>query len=256
MTQDTPPASVQDPLSPDDFDAQDAVLDQLREADEDVPDWEYCEGFLAALVCSRREIPPEEYWPVLLGEGFKPMEQMEFVWRWKRRWQEIATGLDTEVDTLEDERAYQPEILDVRGAVLALPEAERGDTPLDELPSFAEAWAHGFMHAVQAFEEDWAPPRDKEVAEMLADAIQSIEQLASSDTDAPVINMHTEDGPPSVSDMRLNEFGEAIWSVYDIRQIWRSLGPRIEAVRKAPEPGRNDPCSCGSGKKYKKCCGA
>ncbi|RYF07763.1 MAG: hypothetical protein EOO31_05340, partial [Comamonadaceae bacterium] len=21
-------------------------------------------------------------------------------------------------------------------------------------------------------------------------------------------------------------------------------------------PGRNDPCSCGSGKKYKKCCGA
>ncbi|MHB8420518.1 MAG: SEC-C metal-binding domain-containing protein [Myxococcales bacterium] len=22
-----------------------------------------------------------------------------------------------------------------------------------------------------------------------------------------------------------------------------------------PKPGRNDPCSCGSGKKYKKCCG-
>ena len=27
-------------------------------------------------------------------------------------------------------------------------------------------------------------------------------------------------------------------------------------VIKAEEPGRNDPCSCGSGKKYKKCCGA
>jgi biotin-(acetyl-CoA carboxylase) ligase len=24
---------------------------------------------------------------------------------------------------------------------------------------------------------------------------------------------------------------------------------------KEPTPGRNDPCSCGSGKKYKKCCG-
>ncbi|MGA8185373.1 MAG: SEC-C metal-binding domain-containing protein [Terriglobia bacterium] len=22
------------------------------------------------------------------------------------------------------------------------------------------------------------------------------------------------------------------------------------------QPGRNDPCPCGSGKKYKKCCGA
>ena len=26
--------------------------------------------------------------------------------------------------------------------------------------------------------------------------------------------------------------------------------------RKAPKVGRNDPCPCGSGKKYKKCCGA
>ncbi len=27
-----------------------------------------------------------------------------------------------------------------------------------------------------------------------------------------------------------------------------------EPIRKDPEPGRNDPCPCGSGKKYKKCC--
>ena len=26
-------------------------------------------------------------------------------------------------------------------------------------------------------------------------------------------------------------------------------------VRDAPKTGRNDPCPCGSGKKYKKCCG-
>jgi len=31
-------------------------------------------------------------------------------------------------------------------------------------------------------------------------------------------------------------------------------GPR--PLRPASEPGRNDPCPCGSGKKYKKCCGA
>jgi hypothetical protein len=28
------------------------------------------------------------------------------------------------------------------------------------------------------------------------------------------------------------------------------------AARSAPKPGRNDPCPCGSGKKFKKCCGA
>ncbi|MEG1687865.1 MAG: SEC-C metal-binding domain-containing protein, partial [Angelakisella sp.] len=27
-------------------------------------------------------------------------------------------------------------------------------------------------------------------------------------------------------------------------------------VRVANKVGRNDPCPCGSGKKYKKCCGA
>lgn len=27
-------------------------------------------------------------------------------------------------------------------------------------------------------------------------------------------------------------------------------------IRSAPKVGRNDPCSCGSGKKFKKCCGS
>jgi len=32
---------------------------------------------------------------------------------------------------------------------------------------------------------------------------------------------------------------------------------KVETVRREePKVGRNDPCSCGSGKKYKKCCGA
>ena len=31
---------------------------------------------------------------------------------------------------------------------------------------------------------------------------------------------------------------------------------KSKTVVKEKTPGRNDPCSCGSGKKYKKCCGA
>ena len=34
------------------------------------------------------------------------------------------------------------------------------------------------------------------------------------------------------------------------------LPPPIEPVQADKTPGRNDPCPCGSGKKYKKCCGA
>jgi uncharacterized protein len=249
-TPDTPP------LGPDDYDAQDDALDALREHEDTTPDWEFCEGFMAALVCCRRPIPAEDYWPVLLGENFRPMEHMEFVWRWKRRWAEVEAGLDAEVDTLDDERAYQPELLDIRGALLALPEDQRGEADLAALPSFAQAWAHGFLFVVEAWAEDWAPPRDREAAEMLRDALDAIEQLTLPDTGKPALSMHVEDGPPSISEQRLENFGEALWAVYDLRQLWKSLGPRVESVRKAPEPGRNDLCPCGSGKKFKKCHGA
>ena len=32
-------------------------------------------------------------------------------------------------------------------------------------------------------------------------------------------------------------------------------GENVTVVRSAPKVGRNDPCPCGSGKKYKHCCG-
>ncbi len=40
-----------------------------------------------------------------------------------------------------------------------------------------------------------------------------------------------------------------IWYYVDGKQ------PTQQYRREAPKVGRNDPCSCGSGKKFKKCCG-
>ena len=41
--------------------------------------------------------------------------------------------------------------------------------------------------------------------------------------------------------------------------VWKFIDGEIESgvpyVREEPKVGRNDPCPCGSGKKYKKCCG-
>jgi SWIM/SEC-C metal-binding protein len=44
----------------------------------------------------------------------------------------------------------------------------------------------------------------------------------------------------------------------DISDVQKLLGIKSENVKtivNAPQIGRNDPCPCGSGKKYKKCCG-
>ncbi len=43
----------------------------------------------------------------------------------------------------------------------------------------------------------------------------------------------------------------ATWSPKPPKQIARARAP----VRAVPKVGRNDPCPCGSGKKYKQCCG-
>ncbi len=247
--------TANDPLTPEDFDAQDAELDALRESGEEVPQWEFCEGFLAALICARRAIPPEDYWPVLLGDGFKPVEHMEFVFRWRRRWLEVEQALDAPVERLDDERAYEPEVLDTRGAMLALSDEERAGVDMATIPSFAQVWAVGFMYAVETWPEDWAAPRDKELAAVLNDALEAIVTLTEDDTAKPTVSMYAEDGPPTVSEQRLEHVDAAIWAVYDLRRLWKSLGPRVEPVRKTEAPGRNDPCPCGSGKKFKKCHG-
>jgi SWIM/SEC-C metal-binding protein len=41
----------------------------------------------------------------------------------------------------------------------------------------------------------------------------------------------------------------------DISDIERLLNPPVPR-RSEKKAGRNDPCPCGSGKKYKKCCGS
>lgn len=251
-------------LQPEDFDELEAILDDLRTRDEEIPQWEFCEGVMAALVCCRRPIPQDEYLPMLLGGGeagelapFADAEQRErFLALWRRRWQEVVTALDAEVESLEDEAAYQPEVMDVRGALLALPAAERATYGDEALPSFAQVWALGFMYVVENWPEEWAAPRDKEAAEWLDVSLQAVVAMTEDDTAEPAISPFGDDTPPSVSVERLNSFGDAIWAVYDLRELWKSIGPRVETVRKAAEPGRNDLCHCGSGKKYKKCHGA
>ena len=261
-------------LGPDELEEIDNILDDLRSRGEEIPQWEFCDGFLTAVICSRRPIPPAEYLPMLLGDGAEldvaagdplPLlpafadaaQQARFMELWERRWNEVEIQLDAKVESLDDDRTFQPEAMDMRGAVASLTDEQRAEMGDDqEVPSFGQVWALGFMFAVENWPEDWAAPRDKEAAQWLDEALTSIVALTEDDTGKPEVCIYSEDGPPSTSQARVDAFGEAIWAVYDLRQLWKSMGPRVETIRKAPEPGRNDPCHCGSGKKYKKCHGA
>jgi len=267
-----------DGVSAEQFDTIDAILDDLRTRYDETPQWEFCEGFMAALICCRRAIPQAEYLdvllaigqdddaPVVLAEGedtaeaggsFADAAQREqFLRIWDQRWAEVLAALDTPIESLEDAFAYHPEVMDVRGAMAALSDDERADLPDEALPAFGQVWALGFMYAVEAWPEEWAEPSDKKAAKWHDVALQAIVALTEDDEGEPELSPFDEDGPPSMSVERLNAFADAVWSVYDLREIWRGIGPRVETLRRADVPGRNDPCYCGSGKKYKKCHGA
>jgi uncharacterized protein len=183
-------------------------------------------------------------------------QRQQFLALWQRRFDEIKLALDTPVEALDDDKAYAPEVMDVRGAIATLPEEERAEIDDNEIPAFAQVWALGFMFAVENWPDEWSAPKDKDAAKLHDHCLEAIVALTEDDTDEPTLSALSEDGPPSVSESRLNTYGEALWAVYDLREIWRSIGARVVQVIREETPGRNDACSCGSGKKYKKCCGA
>ena len=260
--------TILDPLAIEAFDELATLLDDLRTRYDETPQWEFCEGFMAAVVCMRRPVPEDEMLAALLGiptadeladaesGSFSDALQRErFLRLWHQRWAEVATALDSEVDSLEDDRCYHPEVMDIRGAVAEMPPEEQTQFKGEDLPAFAQVWALGFMFAVEYWPEEWAAPRDKDAAKWLNSALEAVVAMTEDDTAKPEVSPLSEEGAPSTSIARLNAFGEAIWAVYDLRELWKTIGPRVETVRAAVTPGRNDLCHCGSGKKYKKCHG-
>ncbi|HEY8907689.1 MAG TPA: UPF0149 family protein [Rhodoferax sp.] len=253
---DTLPAGSPVPLSADEFAALDGILSYLRSRSSAIPVWEFCEGFMAALICCRRPIDANEYIPVLVTVQFaNAVQRRHFMSLWRRRWHQVMLALDTKVAALDDPAAYQPEVKDARAAYAALPEDARAALQGKHIPSFGQVWAQGFMAATRAWPLEWAPPRNKEAATWRNAAVEVVERLTQDDLEPPTLHAFEDDGgAPTVSLERMNAFADAIWAVYNMREMWRSLGPRIETVHQTATPGRNDPCSCGSGKKYKKCC--
>ena len=265
--------AIPEGLNEDQFAELDQMLDDMRERAEEIPQWEFVDGVLTALVCTRRPVPVEEFLPMLVGDGeaierqadgqlpvlpaFADRAQQDrFLELWGIRWNEVVAQLDADVKSLEEDDTFQPDAMDMRGAIASLPDEERAEMEGQDIPSFGQVWALGFMFVVENWAEEWAAPRDKEAASWLNDALDSVVALTEDDTGKPTVCMYDENGPASTSQERVETFGEAIWGVYDLRQIWKSMGPRQATIVKGDVPGRNDLCSCGSGKKYKKCHGA
>jgi len=242
----------------------DDILESIQKRLPETPHWEYCEGMMTALLCTRRAIGADEWLPVLFEcEADKIFanddERTRFLAAWNKREAQIAAALARPYDEGNDELGYVPAAPDLRGLMASLPADERAAAmkEMDEPPpALAQAWACGFLDAVDAWEDDWTPPRNKELAAQMDDALACIEDLLDDDTDPPVFNMFDPDGSPSLSAARADAFAAALPAVHALHMIGQMQRAGARPVRHGGKPDRNGPCPCGSGKKYKKCCGA
>jgi uncharacterized protein len=109
-------------------------------------------------------------------------------------------------------------------------------------------WSRGYLQGVDLRTADWEPMvRDKRLANILM---------------APLIVMSSDPEHAGKTMIPPEQRFEMIRALPDIalatKAYWQGgWHPLLDMpVQRAPKIGRNDPCPCGSGKKYKRCCGA
>ena len=218
----------------------DAEFDELERflvsdaVPEECMDISMLDGFLTALAIGPNTLPPSRWLPeIYRATDANPME-----WASAEQAQRIA-GLvmrlmnDIVWQLREAPDEYSPGIYeaDHEGKTITI---------IDE-------WCIGFMAGVALDSAAWAPLLEAEAERAYL---------------LPIILYGTESGwdeleaKPELAEHH-DRYVEALPAcVLAIRDYWL---PRRKAAttlrREAPKTGRNDPCPCGSGKKFKKCCG-
>ena len=201
---------------------------------------ERLDGFLAALICGPEIVRPSEYLPVICGDDMvledsfnaQPVLQ-DFLSLIMRHWNVIA-------DTLHSGDVFVPLLLEDDGGVTR-----------------ANDWAKGFLRGMQFHKEQWAALLDDD---------------EHGGWLVPIFALAHEHDP----DLEMRPYKEAIsgekrerlivGAAAGVTGIYRYFEARrfVEGEpfdnvttfhRTVPKIGRNDPCPCGSGKKFKQCCG-
>lgn len=254
MARPTLPDKINAPLTDDEIATFAALLDDVSERTEQGLSLEHVDGFITALICGPRRITPDEYFPVLLGETglaiFKDTDDGDqFMSLFNRRWNQVAHAVNAPIESLADPAALEPLIMDWNGLLEELPPDERASMKAEGLPEFASVWAAGFLQVLDVWEADWELPIDSKDEAFVDEMLDSFFVLITPQ----------EDLTPDERNTRREDYvAMAIWSAYELRDFWRDRGcvtTRIP-IRKEAEPARNALCPCGSGKKFKQCCGA
>jgi uncharacterized protein len=232
---------------------------------------EELDGFFAALSCCPEIVAPEEWLPMVLGDSPRAREALR------------GEGEDASLLKLvERHRAAVATMLyEGKGFAPVLAYDENGD-------AWGNAWAIGFARGMSMRPDAWMALEEEEdfadaldpVMRLVADAqldggddddddddddrddARPAADRAGADRadDSDDDDQDDEDWEPIADDERESVIHDMLDGVQDVYDFFRDARERALAPatvrRQGEKVGRNDPCPCGSGRKYKACHGA
>jgi len=197
---------------------------------------EEVDGFFAALIAGPEVVPPSEYLPAVFGgdmsKAFEAAvldDANQILGLIMRHWNLIA-------GTLQRGDVYLPMLL--------------GD---DNGVCQGNDWARGFMRGVEMRKAEWA--------ELITDeehggCMVPVMMLYHEHDEDPELRPGPID--PEKREEVIVQMAAGIVRAYRYFRPHRQPAARADQIRTLGSPGkigRNVPCPCGSGKKYKRCCG-
>ena len=194
---------------------------------------EQLDGFFAALIAGPEAVMPSEYNRELFG-GETPEfssldEAKEILGLLMRHWNTIA-------GTLLKGEAYVPILLKDENGV-----------------AHGNDWAQGFMRGMHMRHDGWAELMDDEEH---GGCLVPMMMLFHEHDEDP--KMRPKPISPEQRENIKAHVAAGLLRAYRYFRSHRQVSPSAHTSdlrRNAPKVGRNDPCPCGSGKKYKRCCG-
>lgn len=217
---------------------------------------EMADGFLTACAVGPVPIPTAQWLSAVLGQSHFPIctdvqQQERLLQLLVRRYQHVrvcTAQMPTQANAdqlflplqaqVDEGRRISPYRCNAQGV-------REGDWELKD-------WAEGFRRAMLGSGQ-WQPMLSNKDAWPLISPIVLFQSGFNPDK------------PDLQIDQRPEMLSVLVRCIYEMRQWWQAhAAAQSNAARAQTSPaptsiakvGRNDPCPCGSGKKYKKCCGA
>jgi uncharacterized protein len=198
--------------------------------DEGIIDLSSLDGFMTAIVSAPEVVLPSQWLPSIWGDfepEFENEKAFEHIFSLLVRY---MNGVNLMLS--HDSENFEPIFLESRHA--------------GKVFNIVDEWCEGYMRGVALQQASWqlqSEPMHSLIEPIKLFAMESEPEEFDDFNDSKIKTLQQSITPNAIEIFRY-------W--YEKRQ--QEPEPVNTFRHSEPRPGRNDPCPCGSGKKYKKCC--